>query len=142
MTDNVTPNNDVEVELPAPRDCYSHGRGYNPHWIQVLNVKPRHGYVFGMLKAERTGDAAGGWVFRFTPNITRDHTLPMEERCETLLFNHDPDRLIAALASRGDIGRWTPGAHLFQIEYRDSWPTFDMSLNPIGPCLPSGRGRG
>ncbi len=126
----------VDVELTAQRDCAMYLAGHTPHWIQVQRVAPQRGHVFGTLHAERTDDTEGEWVFRFTPDTARDHTLPDEDCVETVLFNHDPDRLIAALASCGDIGRWTPGVHLFQIEHRDGWPTFDMSPSPIGPCQP------
>jgi len=134
MIDNTNPHGAEDTELPAPRNCYSHGAGHTPHWIQVLNVAPRHGHVFGRLQAEVFSN---GWAFRFTPDLTLDHTLPDEECAEVVLFNHDPDRLIAVLNIFGQVGCWTPGARLFQIQHGDCWATFSISSSPVGACFMS-----
>jgi len=103
----------------------------NPHWFRVLNVALRHGYVFGRMHAETFQN---GWAFRFTPDLTLDPTLPDEECAEVVLFNHDPNRLIAALNIFGQVGCWTPGARLFQIQHGGDWYTFDMSREIVSPC--------
>ena len=132
MNEIHNPNCDVDLELPAPRDCSSHRAGHTPHWIQVLNVAPRHGHLFGRLQAETFQNY---WTFRFTSDLTLDHTLPHEECAEVVLFNHDPDRLIAALNIFGQVGCWTPGARLFQIQHSDDhWYTFDLSREIVSPC--------
>jgi hypothetical protein len=133
MIQNTNTDSDAVKELPVPRNCLLHRAGHTPHWIQVLNVAPRHGHVFGRLQAEAFQN---GWAFRFIPDLALDHSLPDEECIEMVLFNHDPERLIAALNIFGQVGCWTPGARLFQIQQGDHWYTFDMSREIVSPCEP------
>jgi hypothetical protein len=134
MTENTSVDFDVDDELPEPKKCLSHLAGHNPHWIQVLRIAPQHDWVDGSLRAERSSDDEDAWVFRFTPDLSVKHTLSKKECVETVLFNHDPDRLMAALDLLGEIGRWIPGVHLFQIQSENGKLTFDLSPKPVGTC--------
>jgi|AntAceMinimDraft_1070359.scaffolds.fasta_scaffold192370_2 hypothetical protein len=134
MTENTSGDSGVDDELPEPKKCLSHLPGHNPHWIQVLRVAPQHDWVDGSLHAERLSDYEDSWVFRFTPNLSVKHTLSKKKCVEIMLFNHDPDRLIAALDLLGELGHWIPGVHLFQIEHEEGELTFDMSPKPVSPC--------
>ena len=127
-----------EVDLPPARDCRLHLPGHDPHWIQVLKVAPNRGHVFGALSAEPDPDTPGQWLFRFTPDLTLAHTLPHNDCTEVALFNHDPQRLVAALGAFGEVGRWIPDASIFQLEHPGGWYTFALSAEPVGSCQPRG----
>ena len=126
------------VDLPPSRDCRLHLPGHDPHWIQVLKVAPKCGHVFGPLNAEPDPDRPGQWLFRFTPDLSLAHTLPDDDCLTVALFNHDPQRLVAALGAFGAVGRWIPGVRIFQLQHPGGWYTFDMSAEPVGSCQPRG----
>jgi hypothetical protein len=124
------------VDLPPSRDCRLHLPGHNPHWIQVLKVAPNRGHVFGALNAELDPDRPGQWLFRFRADLTLAHTLPDKDCIAVALFNHDPQRLMAALEALDQVGRWIPGVRIFQLQHPGGWYTFDLSAEPVGPCQP------
>ena len=120
------------MDLPPRRDCCLYHPGHTPHWIQVLKQAPKHGHVFGTLTHEP--DAAVEGAFRFVPDTSLPHTLPDQECVETVMFHLHPDGLLAAMQALGNVGKWNPGVHLFQLDNGRSWPTYNMSFTPIGPC--------